>query len=132
MEITKNQLNEMLQGNIVITVNAIEEMELINLLVDNGYGNDLEKKSFAQGVFMWAIKSKRDALLKAVESLKINGIEVLEASSTSPFTNYYSNTVFFVKKSDIKDTSLFQISFVENKMVTNNKETISIYDLKPF
>jgi len=131
MKITNNQLELMLKGNKVVTKTTKEEMDIINLLVDNGYGNDTVKECIIDGVFMWSIGSKRSSLLNSVKELRSGGIEVLEASATSPFSNYYENTDFFVRKSDIKDINAYNISFIENKLAAKNGDTVIIYDLRP-
>lgn len=130
MEINNKQLEALLLGDKVVTVTMTEEMALINLLVDSGYGMDVEKEHFATGVFVWHLKSKVDAVKEAVEQLRSNGIEVKESSSNSPLTNYYKNTHYFIMKTDLVEINA-KVRFIEGKAGIVDRGIVDIFIIKP-
>lgn len=130
----KNQnevLAELKKGNQVITKTSQEEMDIINLLVDAGYGNDVQKESVSKGVFTWAIRSIRQSVLDAVEEIKSNGVEVRSSESNSPFTGYFPNKSYYILESDSQKINK-TFKFVENWLHTiPGKEKVKVLDIIP-
>lgn len=126
-----DKLNELFLGRKILTSTSMQEMELINLIVDNDLNNDIVKKAISNGIFIWHLRSRLEAIEEAVTFFEGKNVIVLSSKIHSIHTNYYCNNQFYVLKKDYIDCKC-GVVFKESKLRTLHGDEIVLNILPKF